>query len=153
MNIDINQHLTQHFTIKEAVYSRYADEHNISNLPNDQELATIARTAMKMEEVRKLLGNNPIIIYPDHSWFRSEEVNKAVGGVSTSQHRYGEAVDFVCPAYGSINKITQKLVAHADALNYDQLILEPGWVHISFLTSHNDNRKSPRKQFINLGIQ
>ena len=138
--------ISPNFTFTEATVTST----KLSNKPNDMELAVLGRTAMKLEEVRSLLGNKPIIV---NFWFRSEEVNNAVGGVWNSQHRLGEAVDFICPTYGTPEDITNLLKAHADELNYDQLILEPSWVHISWITNREDPRKIPRKQFINACIR
>lgn len=135
--------LTANFTLKEALRSTKATQLGIANTPTIQELATIHRTAMKMEQVRKILGS-PIHV---SSWFRNEQVNNAVGGVPNSQHRIGEAVDFSCKGMSPF-KICQKLMDHKAELQYDQLILEPGWVHISFLTSHASKDRTPRLQYL-----
>jgi Peptidase M15. len=145
-----NYQLTPHFNYLEATHSSKGEELGIDNTPNDEELATIHRTALSMETVRKVLGDNPIVIYPDHSWYRGPGVNKAVGGVPGSQHSRGEAVDFVCPGYGSNVNIVQKLIAQGHNINYDQLILEPTWVHISFCNSNQSRKRLPRLQYLDL---
>lgn len=121
--------LTQHFNLHEATYSAKAISLELDNQPNERELETIKITAAKMELVRKVLGNRPIIVT---SWFRSPKLNQAVGGSPTSQHQRGEAVDFKCPRFGSPRAICLKLMQHREELGYDQIILEPTWVHISF---------------------
>lgn len=133
--------LSSHFSLAEAIVTNTG----LPNTPTETELAVLGRTAMKMEEVRALLGDNPILV---SSWFRSEEVNNAVGGVPNSQHRLGEAVDFTCPKYGSVSDICTVLLQNAEKLNFDQLIHEPSWVHISWLTNRKDPRKEPRHQYI-----
>lgn len=135
--------LSQHFTTAEATKTSTG----LDNSPTYQELAVLMYTACKMELVREALQANPIIVT---SWFRSEKVNSAVGGVWNSQHRLGEAVDFVCPGFGTPAQICAHLRTLADELQYDQLILEPSWVHISFLTNNKDIRTAPRKQFLDL---
>lgn len=138
--------LTKHFTLEEATHSDTARKHGISNFPDsDADLATIHRTAMKMEQVRALIGL-PIIVT---SWYRNDAVNKLVGGVPNSQHRLGEAVDFQCPGKSPF-AICQLLRDYSNSLDYDQLILEPGWVHISFNTSAQHRDRPPRHQFIDL---
>lgn len=133
--------LTDHFTIEEATVSSTAKKLGLDNSPNSTELWEIKFTAGCMEEVRRLLGNKPIKV---NSWFRSAAVNKAVGGVANSQHRKGQAVDFVCPQFGTPLEICRYLSSLKDSLGYDQLILEPTWVHISFV------RNSPRRKDLTL---
>ena len=58
-------------------------------------------------------------------------VNKAVGGVDSSAHTQGWAVDFVCPDFGPPFEVCRKIVT-SDLL-FDQLIHEYGrWTHLSF---------------------
>jgi hypothetical protein len=119
-------HITKHFTIEEATTT----ETGIPNSLTIEASHTIYHTANKMEMVRALLGNLPIKI---NSWYRSEEVNKAVGGSKKSQHIHGEAVDFTCEAYGTPYQVCQKLSQHKQTLGIDQLIYEGTWVHVSFV--------------------
>jgi putative chitinase len=90
-------------------------------------------TAIKMEAVRAILQCNPILVT---SWFRSLDLNKRIGGVKTSQHTKGEAVDFICPSWGSPKLVCLALMDSKDILMYDQLILEPSWIHISFVSAN-----------------
>ena len=70
-----------------------------------------------------------------NSGFRCPEVNRAVGGVPTSQHTKGEAAD-VCPfgrnGHGGI-EVVRRLAITARDLNlpFDQMILYPSFVHFS----------------------
>lgn len=145
MSTDTTVRLTKHFTLDEAIRSATATKWGIDNTPGPEDLATIHRTAIKMEQVREILGL-PIIV---SSWFRGAVLNLKVGGVPNSQHQKGEAVDF--SVFGrSPHWAVQQLRAHAEALQYDQLILEPNWVHISFLTSHKSKNYTPRMQYLDL---
>lgn len=118
--------LTQHFTLAEAETTSTG----LDNRIKDQNvMARLINTATNMELVRAILGRNPIKI---NSWYRSPVVNKAVGGTATSEHAIGAAVDFTCPAYGTSFAVAQSLLANAHILNYNQLIYEQTWVHISF---------------------
>lgn len=70
-----------------------------------------------------------------NSGYRCPTVNKAVGGVPTSQHTKGEAAD-VCPfgrnGHGSASEIKRLAKMVIDlGLPFDQVILYPSFVHIS----------------------
>ena len=120
--------LSQHFTLAEAVASSKAMELKLDNSAPSTVIPILQVTAAYMEIIRGILGA-PISI---NSWYRSALVNTAVGGKETSQHRRGEAVDFVCPSFGTPLAICRKLIAMQSIIPYDQLILEHTWVHVSF---------------------
>ena len=122
--------LSEHFTLREATYSPTAESRGIDNFPDAASLERMKFTAQRMEAVRQALRDRPIYVT---SWFRGPDLNKAVGGASGSQHTKGEAVDFICQGYGSPKQICRALIDNRDILQYDQLILEPSWVHISFV--------------------
>lgn len=63
------------------------------------------------------------------SALRTAIQNKAVGGVPTSQHLKGEAIDF--KPYGSTT-YSQLVTYIMDNVAYDQFILYDGFMHISF---------------------
>lgn len=120
--------LSPHFSLAEMTVSATGSRLGLSNLPGPRELATLTRTAERMEEVRALLGNLPILV---SSGYRSPAVNHAVGGSSSSAHMTGHAVDFICPAFGSPAKVAAHLARNLTA--FDQIIEEFGdWVHIGF---------------------
>ena len=77
---------------------------------------------------------------------RSIAENKAAGGVSNSQHLVGEAVDI--KPYGSTtyNRLLDYIHNYSDSAHvFDQLILYPTFIHISFGERNRrqviDNRK------------
>lgn len=117
--------LTPHFTLAEATITSTG----LDNTPTKTHLERIIHTAHEMEIVRAVLRRQPIRI---NSWYRSPAVNTKVGGVIGSEHAIGQAVDFVCPTYGTPYEICQSLIQNAHILNYNQLIYEHSWVHISF---------------------
>lgn len=120
--------LTTHFTLAEATRSETAQRLSLSNSPGRVQFCAIKHTAQQMERVREVLGSHPIHV---SSWYRNERVNKAVGGVPSSAHISGYAVDFNCPKFGTVTDICSAIVA--SDLKFDQLIWEYGrWVHISF---------------------
>lgn len=82
-----------------------------------------------------------------NSGYRCPEVNKAVGGVPTSQHTKGEAAD-VCPfgrnGHGDI-EVVRQLAQKAVELDlpFDQMILYPSFVHFSHRL-----KGEPRRQIL-----
>lgn len=121
-------YLSTHFTLDEFTNSQTASRLGIDNTPDDKTLEALKLTAYGMEEVRKELGEKPILI---SSGYRSPALNNAVGGQTSSQHLLGQAVDFTCPTFGSPDEIVRRLVD--SAIQFDQVIVEFGrWVHISF---------------------
>ena len=119
--------LTEHFSLEEATVTKHTD---INNYPDAETLRHIQHTAKMMEVVRSCLGNRGIRV---NSWFRNPELNERVGGSKSSQHLKGQAVDFVCPSYGTPYEVAQVLSADREILMFDQLIYESTWVHISFV--------------------
>lgn len=64
---------------------------------------------------------------------RSIAENKAAGGVPNSQHLIGEAIDM--KPYGSTayNRLLEHIHNYSDNIHvFDQLILYPTFIHISF---------------------
>ena len=121
--------LSPHFTLEELTTSDTARKHGLSNVPPTPELmARLKRTAEQLEAVRTALGGLPITV---NSAFRTETVNKKVGGVPNSAHTKAYAVDFTCAAFGSPLQVAKKIAS--SGVKFDQLIHEKRiWVHISF---------------------
>lgn len=117
--------LSSHFTLGELCFSQAAMRLGLDNTPGPATIANLERVAALMERIRMLLGGKPIAV---HSGYRSKEVNQAVGGVGTSAHCQGLACDFVCPIFGGPTEVA-KTILKSD-IEYDQLILEYGWVHV-----------------------
>jgi len=117
--------ITQHFTLEELSFSEAAARLGLDNTPMQDVITNLALVAAVMEKIRTLLGNRPIAV---HSGYRSAEVNRAVGGVVTSAHCHGLACDFVCPTFGTPAEVALTILK--SDMEYDQLILEYGWVHV-----------------------
>ena len=119
--------LSEHFTLEELTFSATAQRKQIDNKPPAEVLENMKRLAAGLEEVRAVLGNKPMRI---NSGYRSPKLNRAVGGARLSAHMAGYAADFVCPDFGSPLKIVKALAA--TGIQFDKLIQEGTWVHISF---------------------
>jgi len=116
--------LSPHFTLAALTYSDTARQHGLDNQPAEEHLANLRRLARSLESIQQLLGH-PVSIT---SAYRSPELNRLVGGVPTSRHALGLAVDFVCVPFGSPLAVAQAIAA--SAIRFDQIIHEYGrWVH------------------------
>ena len=120
------------FTISQLVKSDTAEKAGINNTPDINSLDNLLELIFYvLQPLRDKLGK-PMIIT---SGFRSKKVNELVGGVSNSQHLYGQAADFV------VNGMTPAQVVEFvknSGIEFDQLICEyDQWTHISFNKGHN----------------
>jgi putative chitinase len=106
--------------------SNTAIRKGINNVPTGSAMQALAYTATRMDTVRALLGH-PIRV---SSGYRSPALNKVIGGSNNSAHTLGYAVDFTSPDYGSPLAICKAIMTAK--IQYDQLIYEGTWVHISF---------------------
>jgi zinc D-Ala-D-Ala carboxypeptidase len=121
--------LSPHFTLEEFTLSQTASRFEIRNIPGPRALERLKNTSKQMEKVRSLLGDFPIFI---SSGYRSPTLNShpKVGGSKTSAHCKGDAADWVCRKYGSNYKAA--CAVRDSGIEYDQLILEYGWIHLGF---------------------
>ena len=130
----------KYFTIKELTNSSVAQTKRIDNKPNaGQEAALTALVENVLDPVREKYGK-PIIV---SSGFRCPDLNRAVGGASTSQHMKGEAADIYTGTKEG-NKELFDIIRKE--LNFDQVIDEKdfSWIHVSYKKSGN------RKQVLKL---
>lgn len=134
--------LGKYFTLEEMTRSQTAARRGLPNQPTTKQLESLkALVRNVLDPLREALGR-PVNI---NSGFRSEAVNKAVGGSSSSQHRYGEAADIVVPGL-----TVEQVVARIRSLNlpFDQLIDEFGsWVHVSHGPRHRREVLRARRDF------
>jgi len=123
--------ISDHITFAEATHSNTAKRCGIDNIPNEEQTNNMKMLAEKIFEPLRLWVGGPIKIT---SMFRSEELNKALGGASDDVYGHktnAEMFDWIC--------------SHC---NFDQIIWEfgndknPAWVHVSYISvEKNRNRK------------
>ena len=132
-----NAPTSEHFTLEELCRSQVAVCLGIDNEPKRADIiANLKRLAFHtLEAVRLLNDNKPITIT---SGYRCKELNRAVGGVATSQHQNGCAADFVVGSAEENRRLFDKIKS-SGSVPFDQLILEPkaGWIHISYVEGGN----------------
>ncbi len=120
--------ISEHLTLEEFSFSVAAARLGLDNTPIPLVITNLGLMAAVMERIRTLFGNRPIVV---RSGYRSVAVNQAVGGVATSAHCHGLACDFVCPAFGTPAEVALAILK--SGIEYDQLILEYGWVHVGLV--------------------
>ena len=82
--------ISKHISYKEGVYSRTATRLGIKNNPNAEQMENMITIAEEVFEPLRAYVGGPIKI---NSFFRSPELNKAIGGSTKSQHCHGQAID------------------------------------------------------------
>mgnify|MGYP003626633231 CR=1 FL=1 len=144
------ERISKHITHKEAIRSNTALRLNISNIPNDYEISNMVGIAANVfEPLREYVGG-PIKI---NSMFRCEDLNRAIGGSSRSQHCQGRAID-LDDTFG--HKTNAEMFNYIkNNLNFDQLIWEfgdnknPAWIHVSYVSQEENRTRCLRVQKIN----
>ena len=145
MNEMKEMNLSEHMTLAELTKTRTG----IKNVPNEAQVENLRRVCQWLEQLRRRWnnlygdGDDPIII---NSGFRSEAVNKAVGGSATSNHLTGCAVDIRCIGIEQALRYAALLLDIAD-LNkedYDELLIEQKsctyWIHFAVKPKGNRRR-------------
>ena len=143
--------ISKHISDREGVYSITATRRGLDNTPNAKQLLNMKLLAEKVFEPLRSCVGGPIRI---NSFFRGEELNKAIGGSSKSQHCKGQAMDIDDGGCNKTNAEMYKFIK--DELEFDQMIWEfgdddnPDWVHVSYV-SEEDNRNRCLKAYKDKG--
>lgn len=127
--------LTANFSLHEFLRSQTAARHGISMDPPIEVIDNLRRLCVDiLQPLRDALGVSITI----SSGFRPEELNRLIGGSTTSAHMDGRAADII------VEGIKPLQVAEAIVrlnLPYDQVIHEfKGWVHVGISDEEVDIR-------------
>ena len=136
------ENISKHISYKEATRSNTALRRGIENIPDVEELENMKLIAEEVfEPLRKWVGG-PIKI---NSFYRSPELNVAIGGSKKSQHCHGQAID-IDDTYG--HRSNASMFHHLRySLDYDQIIWEfgddknPAWVHVSYMSEEKNRHR------------
>jgi len=125
--------LTKNFTLEEMMHSNTAKARGLKNEPNLEQTDNLFKLCVRLLQPLRDIYGEPMII---SSGFRSPEVNKAVGGVSNSQHMKGQAADV---SVKDPRKLLTSLLN--SGLDFDQAILyqdgRNNFLHLSYNSGHN----------------
>ena len=148
-HVEINQtkKLSEHFTLGELTKTSVKTKDG--NIPSHVAIENLKRVSEWLEHLRaqyNLLysdGSHPIII---NSGYRSEAVNKKVGGSPTSNHLTGCAVDIKVFGIEEALRYAVILLNYADLADekFDELLIERSprgtyWLH--FAVRPKENRR------------
>ena len=137
--------LSDHFSLAELckTSAKTAD----GNIPSHVHIENLKRLCGWLEELRRRWnniygeGDDPIII---NSGYRSEAVNKAVGGVKGSNHLTGCAADIRVAGIEQLIRYATILLDISDLNNedFDELLIERSpkgsyWLHFAVRPSGN----------------
>ena len=145
-----NQMLSPHFSLKEMTYSQTAVRYGIANVPSEQEIENLRRLCQgTLEPLREAL-QLPVVIT---SGFRTKALNdKLAHSSERSQHMQGQAADFYVSSAGSIVQGSKvqgrrellikafRLIILDESIDYDQLILYPSFIHVSYVSREHNRR-------------
>lgn len=127
--------LSKNFHLSEFLISQTASRLQLDNTPTNAVIKNLKLLCENILQPVREHYQKPVII---SSGYRSPAVNRAVGGSSRSQHRFGQAADFTIPSVDNWD-LAQWIWKN---LNYDQLILEfytggnSGWIHVGYSPRH-----------------
>ena len=145
-------HLSPHFTLGELTKTsaKTAD----GNIPSHTHIENLKRLCRWLEMLRSRWnmmygeGNDPLII---NSGYRSPQVNKAVGGVATSNHLTGCAADIRVSSQAQLIRYAAILIDISDEAreDFDELLLERSprgtyWLHFAVRPPEQGNRRKIR---------
>lgn len=119
--------LSEHFTVRELTTTSHTKYQSMNQELALENISSIESLAWFAEQVRAFI-NVPMVVT---SGFRCYALNKELGGSSTSQHMFFQAIDFI-PKGMSIDECFDKI--KSSKLVYGQLIKEHSgksvWIHI-----------------------
>ena len=145
---EVTINLSEHFTLEELTKTnaKTAD----GNIPSRVHIENLKRLCGWLEMLRSEWnkrygeGNDPIII---NSGYRSEAVNKAVGGAPNSNHLTGCAVDIHVTGMEQLIRYASILLDISDERHedFDELLLERSprgtyWLHFAVRPTGNRRR-------------
>ena len=143
-----NEKLAPHFSLGEMTRTSVG----LPNVPNAAQTENLMRLCSWLEMLRSEWnrrygeGDDPIII---NSGFRSQAVNRAIGGVSTSNHLTGCAADIRVSGMEQALRYAVILldISDEEGKDFDELLLERNargiyWIH--FAVRPKDNRRKVR---------
>lgn len=139
-----NISLSPHFCLDEFTKSSTAMKHGIKNTPPQEAVDNLKALCQGcLEPLRAELGL-PVVIT---SGYRTKALNSMLAHSSErSQHMLGQAADFyVAPGQSGLSRRELlikafRLIILDESIDYDQLILYPSFIHVSYVSRERNRR-------------
>ena len=139
-----NISLSPHFSLSEFTKSATARSHGIKNEPAPEQVDNLKALCQGcLEPLREALGL-PVVIT---SGYRTKALNSRLAHSSErSQHMLGQAADFyVAPGQSDLSRRELlikafRLIILDESIDYDQLILYPSFIHVSYVSRERNRR-------------
>lgn len=141
-----NEMFTPHFSLLEFTESPTARKHGIANVPPAEAVDNLKRLCENtLEPLREAL-QLPVVIT---SGFRTKALNDILAHASErSQHMAGQAADFYIGWGQRLKGLSARellikafrMIIQNDAIDYDQLILYPTFIHVSYVSRERNRR-------------
>ncbi len=137
----------KYFSIGELCRSNVADLKGIPNHPNTCHKMNLEKLIVNVLDPVRIKFGNPIYV---NSGFRSETLNKVIGGAKNSQHMKGQAADITAGNPKENKRLWDLFLEMIESGNIevDQLLNEkpvfqsglgecPSWIHVSYNEDNN----------------
>lgn len=123
--------LTEHFSLNELTETSHSDLQSQNRAAAVDYVEPLRKVCVELEKLREFIFR-PVYI---RSGFRCPDLNKHVGGVHSSQHVVGEAVDFTVKDFEDATGLEFIFDWCCRHLTYGEIILEKPegkapWIHI-----------------------
>ena len=133
--------ISKHFSLEEMTSSATAKAKGIRNEPGQTSVINLCALVNRVLQPLREAMREPIKI---GSGYRSLALNRAVGGVTNSQHMKGEAADLCID--GDLKKGKRWFEWIKTHCDFDQLIWEHNakgtyWVHVSYKANGCNRRQ------------
>jgi len=138
IQLNSNAKLSEHFMLGE--FTRSSSHPEVYNIPSHEAIANLTNLCKWLETLRERAGV-PIII---NSGYRSPQLNKKIGGVPTSNHLTGCAVDIRVENMEQLIRYAAILldISNETKQDFDELLIEKNrhgaiWLHFAVRPSNN----------------
>jgi len=144
--MNMNQKLSENFTLREFVISQVAIRLGIDNTPSEKIVQNLKDLCQNVLQPLRNEYGKPIYI---SSGYRCRVLNRAIGGSDDSDHIFGRAADI---DVGEDNILLFAMIYKH--LDFDQLIwefgdeTEPAWIHVSW--RRQNNRREVLKSLVHM---
>jgi len=137
----------KYLELADLIKSESAKRLGITNMPTQEHINNLIQL---VENIYDPIRDHFKVNIHISSGYRSQALNAAIGGATSSQHSRGMAIDI---DMDGTNIKNSAIFDYAKTLSFDQLIWEfgtkenPDWVHISYSPLHRKEILYAKKEY------